>query len=195
MVDLEGLVRSYGYAAVLCGTLLEGETVVVVAGFLSHRDYLHPQLVATAAFAGSFLADQFFFFLGRRQGRAFLQRHPRWQPGAARAEALLERFGVRLILGFRFLYGFRTITPYVIGVSRVPAARFALLNAAGAAVWAAAFTAAGYFFGRVMETVLGDLRRHEAWLVGVLALAGIALWLLRSRRRGAARADAPESRG
>jgi membrane protein DedA with SNARE-associated domain len=181
-MDLEGLVRSYGYAAVLCGTLVEGETVVVVAGFLSHRGYLHPPLVAAAAFTGSFLVDQFFFFLGRRQGRRLLLRRERWQTGAARAEVLLERFGTWLILGFRFLYGFRTVTPFVIGMSRVPAARFALLNAAGAAAWAVAFTAGGYFFGKVMEVILGDLRRHEGWLLLALATAGIALWFLRALR-------------
>jgi membrane protein DedA with SNARE-associated domain len=182
-MDLEGLVRTYGYAAVLCGTLLEGETLVVIAGFLSHRGYLHPPLVALAAFTGSFLVDQFFFRLGRRQGRRLLlQRSERWQAGAVRAEALLQRFGTWLILGFRFLYGFRTVTPFVIGMSRVSAARFAILNAAGAAVWAVVFTAAGYYFGRAMEAILGDLRRHEAWLIAALAIAGIGVWLLRARR-------------
>jgi membrane protein DedA with SNARE-associated domain len=142
-MDLEGLVRSYGYAALFFGTLLEGETVVVIAGFLAHRGYLHPPVVALAAFAGSFISDQFFFFLGRRRGRPFLQRHARWQAGAVRAEALLSRYGTWLILSFRFFYGFRTVTPFVIGMSRVPAARFALLNAAGAAAGAAGVKPAG----------------------------------------------------
>ena len=194
-MDIEGLVRSYGYAAVLCGTLVEGETVVVIAGFLSHRGYLHPPLVAAAAFSGSFLVDQLFFFLGRRQGRKLLIRRERWQAGAARAEELLDRFGTWLILGFRFLYGFRTVTPFVIGMSRVPAARFALLNAAGAAAWAIAFTAGGYFFGRVMEAILGDLRRHESWLLLALAIVGVAIWLKHVRRRAARPSGTPENGG
>jgi membrane protein DedA with SNARE-associated domain len=180
-MDLEALVRAYGYAAVFCGTLVEGETIVVIAGFLSHRGYLHAPLVAVAAFAGSLLVDQFFFFLGRRQGRGFLSRRPRWEVGAVRAEALLERYGTWIILGFRFLYGFRTVTPFVIGMSRVPAARFAILNAAGAAAWAVAFTAAGYFFGQVMESILGDLKRHEAWLLAALAVVGVVVWLRREK--------------
>ena len=185
-MDIEGLVRSYGYAAVFCGTLLEGETVVVIAGFLSHRGYLHPPLVALAAFTGSLVADQFFFFLGRRQGRGFLLRRTRWQDGAARAEALLERYGTWIMVGFRFVYGIRTITPFVIGMSRVSAARFAVLNAVGAAAWATAFTAGGYFFGRALEAILGDLRRHEAWILGALAAVGVVLWWLRAHRRGPA---------
>ena len=183
-MDIEGLVRSYGYAAVFGGTLLEGETVVVIAGFLSHRGYLDPSLAALAAFTGSFLADQFFFFLGRRQGLKLLSRRTRWQAGAARAEALFERYGTWVILGFRFLYGFRTITPFVIGMSRVSVVRFVVLNALGAASWAVAFTTAGYFFGRAMEIMLGDLRRHEAWLLAALALAGIAVWWFHPRRVG-----------
>lgn len=193
-MDLQGFVQSYGYAAVFCGTLVEGETVVIIAGFLSHRDYLHPPQVASAAFLGSFIVDQFFFFLGRRQGRQFLRRRPRWQPGALQAEALLGRFGTWLILGFRFLYGFRTVTPFVIGMSRVSALRFVILNAAGAAAWAIAFTAAGYFFGGVMETLLGDLRRYEAWLLLALASVGVAAWRFRARR-AARQEDSSANRG
>jgi len=65
----------------------------------------------------------------------------------------------------------------------VPAARFAALNALGAALWAVAFSAGGYLFGRALETLLGDLRRHEAWILAALAAAGAALWALHVVRR------------
>ena len=44
-----------------------------------------------------------------------------------------------LILGFRFLYGLRSVTPFVIGMSGISWLRFALLNVIGAGIWASAF--------------------------------------------------------
>jgi membrane protein DedA with SNARE-associated domain len=37
---LESLIDTYGYPAVLVGTFFEGETVLVLGGFASHRGYL-----------------------------------------------------------------------------------------------------------------------------------------------------------
>jgi membrane protein DedA with SNARE-associated domain len=54
----------------------------------------------------------------------------------AKAERLLNRFRTLLILIFRFLYGLRAVTPFVIGMSTVPTRTFVLLNAIGALVWA-----------------------------------------------------------
>ena len=63
---LHQFIVDYGLWAVLGGTLLEGESVVVLAGFLSHQRLLHLPYVMLCAFAGSFIADQALFYLGRR---------------------------------------------------------------------------------------------------------------------------------
>lgn len=59
-MSLESLVTSYGYPAVLVGTFLEGETILVLAGFLAHRGYLDLPLVILTAFLGTFTGDQLF---------------------------------------------------------------------------------------------------------------------------------------
>lgn len=48
-----------------------------------------------------------------------------------------------MIAGVRFMYGLRILGPIVIGVSDVPAWRFVLFNAIGAAIWALLITALG----------------------------------------------------
>ncbi len=49
---------------------------------------------------------------------------------------LLERHPTGFILAFRFLYGMRTISPVIIGLSGVPFRKFLLLNAIAAGIWA-----------------------------------------------------------
>lgn len=183
---MEEFLRNYGYWAVLLGTFLEGETVLVLAGFAAHRGYLQLDAVIAVAFLGTLCGDQLFFWLGRRRGQATLSRHPGWGRRLVRPLELLERHPVAVILGFRFLYGLRTVTPFAIGLSGVSAGRFAAFNAAGAGVWAVAVGLAGYGFGEAVEAVLADARRYELEAVAFIAATGAAVWawrIARSRKR------------
>jgi len=114
-VTLESIVDTYGYVAVLLGTFLEGETILVLGGFAAHRGYLALPWVIVAAFFGSLCGDQLFFFLGRKHSQAVLARRPAWKASADKANRLLERYRTPFILIFRFLYGLRSVCPFVIG--------------------------------------------------------------------------------
>jgi membrane protein DedA with SNARE-associated domain len=182
-MNLPELIQTYGYGAVFAGTLLEGESVLLLAGFAAHRGYLDLPTVVGVAIVGSFLGDQIWFFLGRRNGARLLERYPRYAEPAARAQALLARYHMPLILSVRFLYGLRTVLPFVIGMSDISTARFQVLNFGGALLWSVTITAGGYLFGHAVEYALGDLRHYEEALFGVIAAGALAFWLY-SRRRG-----------
>ncbi len=180
-MDPATLIAHYGYLAVAIGCLLEGETVLVLAGFAAHGGHLGlPQVILVAAATG-FAGDQFFFWLGRRHGAGALRRFPSAAAHAARVQALIERYHEWVIVGVRFAYGLRIAGPVLIGTSDVPAWRFVLFNALGAAIWASAVALAGWFLGHLAQALLGNLRRIEFWLLLALALAGVALWWRRRR--------------
>lgn len=181
-MSLESLVSSYGYLAVLLGTFLEGETILVLGGVAAKLGYLQLPWVMLCALVGSFLGDQLFFWLGRWKGPGLLARRPAWQRRATQVEVRLLRHQVKLILGFRFLYGLRTVTPFVVGMSAVPARRFLVLNLLGAVLWSVVIGGLGYLFGHALEAMLGDIRRYEAWLLGGVLLAGVLVWLVRRLR-------------
>ena len=132
-MNWELIIGSYGYIALLVGTFLEGETILILAGFAAHLGYLHLPWVILVAFLGTLSGDQLFFYLGRRQSRFVLDKHPAWQRRLDRVERLFERYQTLLILGFRFLYGLRTVTPFVLGRSGVSPGYFFLLNTASLA--------------------------------------------------------------
>ena len=83
------------------------------------------------------------------------------------------------------MYGLRLIGPFAIGMSDVPATRFALLNMLGAATWAPLVVGVGYLFGYTLNWLIADLGRYEAVvLVAVAALAITAYFVRRRWRRG-----------
>ena len=186
-MNLPGFISEYGYWAVLAGTLLEGESMLLLAGFAAHRGLLDVQAVAAVAVLGGFLGDQAFFFAGRWWGPALLARKPGWAAPAARAKELLAKYDIPVILGVRFMYGLRVVLPFTIGMSGIPVLRFQLLNLVGAALWACTGVALGYLLGDAAERVFGDLQTYEGWALGAIAAGGLAWWAwsrCRARRTG-----------
>ena len=193
-MDFESLLRDYGYLALLVGTFLEGETILVVAGIAARFGYLELPYVMATAFAGSLAGDQLAFYVGRHWGKRILQRWPGLNNAVARVLTLLHRWNTPLILTFRFYYGLRNAIPFALGTSELSTRRFVLLNMVGAVVWAIALAAGGYFLGAALETMLGRVAHVVRWvIVAVIALSVLA-WLVKfmlHRRR--ARRDPPPS--
>jgi membrane protein DedA with SNARE-associated domain len=188
---LDHLIATYGYYALLVGTCLEGETIMVLAGIAARQGLLHLPWVIVLGFLGSLTGDQTIFFLSRWKGKWLLSRFPSWHPRIVKISRILERHGTWYILTFRFYYGLRNISPLVIGVSSVPTAKFVVLNVTGAIVWAITLGCLGYAFGVAVERVLSNLK------IVILAVAGLAvlLWLIRQvyRWRSARRVAAEEA--
>ena len=183
MISIQSFIDTYGYVAILVGSFLEGETILVLGGLAAHSGYLDLPYVILTAFIGSLCGDQLFFFLGRWHSDAFLKRRPSWRARVAKTQRLLDRFRTPIILGFRFLYGLRTVTPFVIGMSAVPTARFVFLNAVGALIWAIAVGTGGYLFGNALEILIGNIKHHEIKIFSVIAAMGAVIWIIHMVRR------------
>lgn len=184
-MTIEALIARYGLGALLLGAGMEGETVVILGGIMVQRGTLPFAGAILAAAIGSFIADQLFFAAGRR-----FRDHPRvrrWsaKPAFARALTAFERHPTLFVFAFRFLYGLRTVSPVAIGTTRLPLARFMLLNGSAALLWATIFVSIGYWFGHGLSELIG--RWLPSWQVlagggvAILLLGGLTWWW---RRRG-----------
>ncbi len=187
-MDFQSLIEQYGYAAILIGTFFEGEAVLVIAGFLANQGYLKLAGVVVAAFAGALLGDQLYFHIGRWKGQPFIASRPTLKYHSQRVVRLLHSHQNKLILGFRFVYGIRTVTPFVLGASGVAPLRFLILNTIGALLWALAIGLAGFYFGKALELMLGQLKDYEMLILGGMVGVALIAWLGRrliiSLRRG-----------
>lgn len=178
-MSLESIVEHYGYIAILVGTFLEGETIVVLAGFLAHRGYLTLEWVIVCAFLGTYAGDQLFFYIGKWRGGGILAKRPHWQLRSKRVFELLNRHQVLVILGFRFLYGLRTVTPFLIGMSGVHPFRYLVLNGLGAIIWAIAVGFLGFLLGQTVELFLEHVKRYEMTILAVILLLAAGYWFYR----------------
>jgi membrane protein DedA with SNARE-associated domain len=182
LATIAKLIEAYGYLFVFAGTFLEGETVLLAAGFAAHQGLLDFRLVIAVAFIGGTLGDQLAFLLGRWKGNALIERVPALARHAPRVHRLMERYNVLLIMIVRFLYGLRIAGPVIMGSSRIPLLRFALLNMIAAAIWAVLVAGVGYVFGAATESVLSHIKHIEVIALLVILALGFAAWIWHYQR-------------
>ena len=174
-MHFQQLLRDYleihGYWVLLAGTFLEGEAILIMAGFLAFQGYLHIGGVILTAFIGSFLGDQFYFYLGRIQGTSLLRRFHFIARRFRDSLRLIGKYGAFVAFISRFTYGFRIILPIILGITKLSPRTFLLINLCSAFVWATIFSLAGYLFGKSASLFLEDVGKYEHLLL--LALIGL----------------------
>jgi membrane protein DedA with SNARE-associated domain len=180
-MDLASLIAHYGLVTVLAGSLFEGETVLLLAGYAVHQGYLDFADVVAVATLGAVIGDQVWFMLGRRQGNRLIAHRP-WLDGKVRrALVLIERHSVAILIAMRFAWGLRIALPVAFGMSSVPWRRYLLLNLFSALLWASLVAGVGYVFGALLARHIDGLHRVEHW--GMLAVVMLALIVRLAVRR------------
>jgi membrane protein DedA with SNARE-associated domain len=164
--------------------LLEGETIVFLAGLAAHHGYLWFPAVVAVAVVGGFLSDQILFFVGRRYGNRVFARFPGIAAKVPRAQALIRRWDVLAILLVRFLYGLRVAAPIVIGASGIAPWRLALFDFIGAVLWVFVVAGLGYFAGQAVQHWVARLDLSLVLILMAAALLAGTVWnVIRARRR------------
>ncbi len=168
----QAYIENWGYIAVFLGSLVEGESVIFVAGFLAHEGYLSLPKIILVSFLGTLLADQGCYFIGHYYGNSLIDKFPSLRPRADRAFQLLKRYDNFFILSCRFVYGIRTISPFVIGASGVGIKRFMILNFIAALVWSVSSCVAAYYFAYL---IMDKMSLFPKIILAVLLIGG-GIW-------------------
>lgn len=185
--------HALAYPLILAATFVEGETIVILCGAAAAALSINVELLALFAFAGSFLGDQLYYYIGRRYGTPLLNRWPTLEHKIDWAFHLVKDHPVLFILSFRFIYGIRNIAPFVIGISGVPRLRYFVLNFIAAQIWAHSFAWGGNILGKALERWMGMHKWYVMLGFVVLAAAVGGMGYLRQRRKLRA-LDAPPRR-
>ena len=187
----------WGYVIVFAATFLEnsvgagvivpGETLVIIGGVYAGIGDLWLPGVAAVAVVGAILGDNLGYWIGRRFGRGFLERHGRklfiTPERLAAAERYYARHGGKTVFFGRFVPVVRSVGFIVAGVSQMPWKRFLVYDIAGATVWGIGHSLIGYALGESYSGGSGTPRRSGLALLVVLLLLIGASKLLAARRR------------
>ncbi len=189
---LTDLFAGYGYLVVFFGILLEnagipvpGETILLAGAALARFGHLRLAWVVVIAICGAVLGDNIGFLIGRRGGRALLERGRMFGLPPARLaqfDGFFARHGAKTVFFARFVTGLRVVGAVLAGASILPWNRFLIFNAAGAVAWAVTFGAVGYLLGYSWETLERWIGHLGLVLLIVIAAGGVVA-AVRSRMR------------
>lgn len=175
--NLAPLIQDYGYLAIAVGCFFEGETAMILGAFAAVNEYLRMPTVVAVAFLGTLIGDNVWFWLGRRLGRPFLRRNPVWRRKSRRVEKLARRHATVTILSVRFLYGLRSVTPFMLGAARVHPLKFMLLDTVSASIWALLVGWLSWMIA-VATSRAAQSGTVEWFMVGVLLSVAAVIWLV-----------------
>ena len=189
------IVQHYGYVGLfgllslgMIGVPVPDELLMTFSGFqvsLGHMAFVKTILVAAA---GSFLGMNLSYWIGRKLGIPFLHKIAPYvhlnENKIARAEHWFQRFGDKLIVIGYFFPGFRHLTAYFSGMSKLHYARFGSLAGLGALLWAASFVLLGRSLGVHWKRITLSLHYWLRWggLLLLLVIIGIYLYNVKRGR-------------
>ena len=175
-------IETYGYWVLFLGAALEGETILVIAGYSVSRGYLDPLPAVLLAVAGATGSDSLYYWIGRRAGYRVLRRFPALRSIRGRAALILRRRGAATAFFTRFAYGLRFAIPMMMGASRVSPRTFHTYNLLGALAFVGVYLGIGILFGEAMQQLLGRVRPYETQIIIGLVSAGLIFWTIREYR-------------
>lgn len=182
-MDIEPLIHQFGYLAILIGTLIEGEVVLLLGGFFAQQGFLSLPVVMVSGVLGTCFSEAAFYHLGLAKGPALMRRSPARLARYERFSAHLHRHKYLLIIGYRFCYGLRSVAPLAIGASGIRPLVFHSLNLVGTVIWTLVMASLGFFFGRTISHYIDSINSYGFWIpVALLAAALIAKWLSSARK-------------
>jgi len=167
---MEHLIRQYGYAALFLGVLLEGESAVLLACLAVKAGYLKLMGVLGIAFSATYLGTEFAFGIAYWSKDIVFRWFPKLEQKVDSLASLSNRFGPLLVIGYRFLYGIRSVVPFGLGISKMSFRLFSGWNLAGALLWTAVVTTAGYFLGALLLPILKSIQKIEFVLFIIILL-------------------------
>jgi undecaprenyl-diphosphatase len=166
---------------------------VIFAGLSAAAGRLSIVAVIVVAAAGAIIGDNIGFLIGRRGGRALLERPGRFAEERRRVleigDPFFERHGPKAVFLGRWITGLRVWTSWLAGASDMRWPTFMLWNALGGTAWAASVALAAYYGGTGVETVFSKIGLYGGIAAGVIVVLALLYVRRRLKQRRAAAPD------
>jgi membrane protein DedA with SNARE-associated domain len=196
MPDLNTLLEQWRYAAIfLCvilgnvGLPVPEETILALAGYAAWRGDLHLPTVLAVGVLSAVIGDNIGYWLGRRYGRAAIERYGRWAyltpKHLEKVSRLMTRYGACAVFLARFVAGLRFLAGPLAGAAGLPPLTFMTANVLGALVYVPYAVGIGYGigygFGDVIQRLIGPIEHLVLVTIVVLTVVFVAVRVLRAR--------------
>jgi membrane protein DedA with SNARE-associated domain len=169
------------------GVPVPGETAIILSGLAANTGKLSIELVIVVAAAAAIIGDNIGFEIGRRGGRALLEKPGRFERERRRmleiGDPFFAKHGPKAVFLGRWIVGLRVWAAWLAGASEMRWRTFFVWNAAGGICWATSVGLAAYFGGKAVEGVVAKVGLYGGSAVVAALLIAVFIHRRRAHRR------------
>ncbi len=173
--------KDLAYPIIFFWCIAEGELALILAGIFAHEGHVNLPLIIFVAGLGGFVGDQIYFYIGRHFKSRIQKMLRKQRRKFALAHLLLKHRGAWVIFIQRYMYGFRTIIPISIGLTRYSAKKFAIINFISAQIWASITILLAWHFGKEIWALVALAGRY--WYVAIPFIIFVIVGILYAFKR------------
>lgn len=167
------------------GLVAPGEVTVIAGGVVAGQGVVELVPLIALVWVCCLAGDNLSYWLGRRLGRGWIERHGEkvmiTEERLRRVERYFDRHGGMTILVGRYVGFVRPLAPFVAGFSHMGHRRFLAYDVVGTGLWAATFTVLGYVSWRNFDRAV-SIASNATLALGTLVVVGVAVLVIRSRK-------------
>ena len=168
------------------GLPLPALPMLLGAGALAGLGQMSLPAALMTAVGATLLADTIWYTVGRLRGSCILEMFVRFslahEASIRRAKHLFFTHRVWCLIVAKFLPGINPLAAGLAGIFAMAPAEFFMDDAAGALLWAGAWMATGYVWADMIGTIVHDIPRIGAPLLGVAGVSFIGYLVFRHIR-------------
>lgn len=139
------------------GFIIPGQSMIMIVGLLAKKHLVSFWFMFLIASIGAILGDLFAFFLGKKYGEAFLNKHGSKffvKPKLIEdTKQLIKNHPGKTLFFGRLNSVTRSLAPFVSGMSGIKISTFATYCVGSCLLWAGLFLSIGYIFGKGFEII------------------------------------------
>ena len=143
---------TYGYLILFFYSLGGGMIALIATGILSGGGSMNIWLSILIAFGANFLGDSALFYLTRFNKKEILPYLRKQRRNLALSQVLFKKY----------IYGFKTLVPMAIALTKFSFMKFSILNFISSAIWAVSVGLASFYAGNL---IIKFYENNPKWLL------------------------------
>jgi membrane protein DedA with SNARE-associated domain len=168
---------TYGYIALFLYSFGGGMIAIIAAGVLSYKGVMNLEVSIAIAATANFIGDAVLSSIGRYNRETMMPYIKKHRRKLALSHILMKKYGDKIIIIKKFIYGLKTLIPIAVGLTKYPLIKFNILNLIAALIWALSLGYGSYYAGEYFTKIFHILEDEPYIAPAILLMLIGIVWI------------------
>jgi membrane protein DedA with SNARE-associated domain len=168
---------TYGYIVLFLYSFGGGMVAIIAAGVLSYKGIMNIEVSIAVAATANFIGDAVLSSIGRYNRETMMPYIRKHRRKLALSHILMKKYGDKIIIIKKFIYGLKTLIPIAVGLTKYPLIKFNIINLIAAIIWALSLGYGSYYAGEYFTKIFHTLEDKPYIVPVILLFLVFLIWL------------------